>query len=337
MGRWRLLGSSRVRFAVVAVVLLAASALASGGRWPVVAIVAAVLAVVYVFRHTLFRLVLWAIGRARGVPFGVALRHEAQDRAMEREVARLRQASRMVERDPAGYEKWDTPRGAFWIPSRKIAGDALLEMLAEEALEIYGHGPAGVNPGDVVLDCGANVGTFVREALAAGAQRVIASEPTAANLECLRRNCPEALADGRLVLVPKGVWHEETQIQLYVSDSPAGDSFVVTGRKAEGPVLDVTTIDEITESMGLKRLDFIKFDIEGAERNALRGAARTLRSLHPTLAVSAYHLKDDPDVLSGIIDQTGVRYHKAVIGARLFVPGLLSSYMLPIVLLFRRA
>lgn len=337
MGRGRFLRNSRVRFAIVAAVLLAAVGWGSGGRWPVVAGVAAALAVVYAFRHTLFRLVLWAIGRAQGVPLGVALRHVAQDRAMEREVERLRQASRMVEKDPAGYEKWETPRGAFWIPSRKIAGDALLEMLAEESMEIYGHGPAGVNPGDVVLDCGANVGTFVREALTAGAQRVIASEPTAENLECLRRNCPEALADGRLVLVPKGVWHEETTIQLFVSDSPAGDSFVVSAKKTEGPVLEVTTIDRIAETLGLDRLDFIKFDIEGAERNALRGASKTLRSFRPTLAVSAYHLKDDPDVLSGIIGQVGAGYHKTAIGARLIAPGLLSSYMLPIVLLFRRA
>ena len=36
----------------------------------------------------------------------------------------------------------------------------------------------------------------------------------------------------------------------------------------------------------MPRLDFIKMDIEGAERNALRGAQDTMRRFHPKLVIA---------------------------------------------------
>ena len=53
----------------------------------------------------------------------------------------------------------------------------------------------------------------------------------------------------------------------------------------------------LVEELKLDRVDFIKFDIEGAEHQALRGARETLRRLRPRLAMSAYHLPDDARTL----------------------------------------
>lgn len=41
------------------------------------------------------------------------------------------------------------------------------------------------------------------------------------------------------------------------------------------------------------RIDFIKYDVEGAEEQALRGSAETIRRAHPDLLVSAYHRASD--------------------------------------------
>lgn len=43
----------------------------------------------------------------------------------------------------------------------------------------------------------------------------------------------------------------------------------------------------------LKTVNFIKFDIEGAEKDALLGAKETIRQHKPTLAVSVYHKSED--------------------------------------------
>ena len=66
----------------------------------------------------------------------------------------------------------DTPAGPFWIPARDRP--TLPEMLAEQQRDVYGTGEHDVHPGDVVLDCGANVGVFTRRALKRGAKLVVA-------------------------------------------------------------------------------------------------------------------------------------------------------------------
>src|SRR5438105_3354969 len=68
-----------------------------------------------------------------------------------------------------------------------------------------------------------------------------------------------------------------------VSNSGTG-SFVLpeVGRSQEMQV-PVRPLDDILQSIGAAKVDFIKMDIEGAERDALKGAARTLRQFKPRL------------------------------------------------------
>jgi hypothetical protein len=70
----------------------------------------------------------------------------------------LAAASRVTETDRA-FQKWSTPLGDYWMP--KASRDALLYDLAEQKRDIYGK---RLRPGDIVLDCGANVGVFIRKA-----------------------------------------------------------------------------------------------------------------------------------------------------------------------------
>ena len=50
-------------------------------------------------------------------------------------------ASKLVEKDPAGYHLWDTPKGRWWIPE---GDDFVLPFnLAEQERKIYGTGAAG--------------------------------------------------------------------------------------------------------------------------------------------------------------------------------------------------
>ena len=50
-------------------------------------------------------------------------------------------------------------------------------------------------------------------------------------------------------------------------------------------------------AVGVAKVDFIKMDIEGAERDALKGAAQTLKTYKPRLMLDMYHRPDDAVVL----------------------------------------
>lgn len=159
----------------------------------------------------------------------------------------------------------------------------------------YGTGDRGVHPGDVVLDCGANVGTFVKTALENGAERVVAIEPAPQTLECLRRNLAAEIAAHRVVVYPKGVWNKEDVLILNEhNDTTAMDSFVIAKDTHKGIAVPLTTIDKLVSELGLDRVDFIKMDIEGAEQNALAGGRETILKWKPRMEMSVNHLPEDP-------------------------------------------
>src|SRR5438034_846183 len=56
----------------------------------------------------------------------------------------------------------------------------------------------------------------------------------------------------------------------------------------------LTTIDILVQELHLDRVDFIKMDIEGSEKPALRGAAQTIKKFSPRMAIASEHLPDDP-------------------------------------------
>src|SRR5579864_5269825 len=141
---------------------------------------------------------------------------------------RIAKGSSTIQSDPSGLSLVQTPKGTYWVP--KGTESALPIFLGQQDDKIYGTGAVGVHRGDIVLDCGANVGVFTREALDNGAALVIAIEPAPDNVECLRRNFAREVQQGRVIVYPKGVWDRDDYLTLYVYPHNSGaDSFVVTG------------------------------------------------------------------------------------------------------------
>lgn len=70
----------------------------------------------------------------------------------------------------------------------------------------------------------------------------------------------------------------------------------------------VTTIDDFVKHNHLKSIDFIKADIEGAERFMLIGATETLKKYAPKLSICTYHLADDKEILEKIILNANPNY-----------------------------
>ena len=202
--------------------------------------------------------------------------------------AKMEQNSHLLTQE-GDLQLWDTPRGHFWMAGTapKMPGNFAL-VLAEQQNRIYGEGEHFVHQGDVVLDCGADYGTFTRSALAAGAATVVSIEPMPRKEICLRRSFATEIQQGRVIIVPKGVWNKEDTLKLYIDS-------VVEHRSVDGPVVPLTTIDKLVADLNLPRVDFIKMDIEGAEKQALDGGRHTIAKYKPRLAIATEHLPDDAE------------------------------------------
>jgi hypothetical protein len=64
----------------------------------------------------------------------------------------------------------------------------------------------------------------------------------------------------------------------------------------------------------MDKVDYIKMDIEGAEREALKGAAKTIAQFRPRLFLDANHLADDHQVLPPLIRNLNAKYQLATGG-----------------------
>jgi FkbM family methyltransferase len=233
-------------------------------------------------------------GRSPVCPMSRAVKSEEFARRKMQLKDQILAGSKVIAHD-GELEQWQTPKGNFWVEKESRYG--LPFHLAEQQLRIYGTETHWIKPGDVILDCGANIGVFTREALNAGASKVVAIEPAPENLECLRRNFAPEIAAGTVIVYPKGVWNKDDMLELHLHhDNAAADSFLIPSKAAGDKSVKVplTTIDKMMEELNLDRADFIKMDIEGAEVKALDGARATIAKYHPKLSISVYHVPDHP-------------------------------------------
>lgn len=189
------------------------------------------------------------------------------------------------------------------------AGDLLLPPIWDDYERIdegaYEYGSVQLKEGDIVFDCGANIGIFSAVAAWKGAS-VYAFEPLQ---ECFLQLQKQAdiCSNGRIFPVNYALSNHCGQETIFFSEAGMTEaSLFGIGEKQS---VEVITIDEYVRQNGIKHVDFIKADIEGAERDMLSGAKETLRKFAPKLAICTYHRPDDKEVLSKIIMEANPDYH----------------------------
>ncbi len=168
---------------------------------------------------------------------------------------------------------------------------------------------------DIVLDLGANVGMFSAFASAKGC-KVYAFEPTKdtiaryLNITSLLNPNIEivnmAVSDKSHIQVPFSIDTENSACNgiTEISDN-------VFGHNEKSTTVETITIDDFVKENNLNKVDFIKADIEGAERMMLVGAKNTLKEFEPNLSICYYHCLDDYKVLRDLILDANNNYEIA--------------------------
>jgi len=185
-----------------------------------------------------------------------------------------------------------TPLGEFWGRSNDDAHVAY-ETLDDLVFKAYERGPVRLRRGDIVLDCGGHLGTFTRYALNKGAGKVVIFEPDPLNASFIRKSFASEIREDKVHLVEAALTDRSGEVCFEPSSSAGG--VVTDERSAVSITVKSVTIDEIARE--LPRVDFIKMDIEGAERVALLGAKASISRWKPRMALCIYHLGDDPRVI----------------------------------------
>lgn len=208
----------------------------------------------------------------------------------------------------------------FWFPEQT---QLTPELWSEYLCVFWPHPSNGhyylrpstpITTGDVCIDCGACEGFFAQQALEYGAATVICLEPSAEMTRCLEFTFAEAVDQGRIKIVNAAAGGVDGLCNFSFDGA---DPF--SGRFSADlaqPRVRMVTIDSLKAELALKRVNFIKMDIEGAEVQALEGAHTVLRTDKPKLAVTTYHREFDFAALSALLTALGYQIRPAGISRR---------------------
>lgn len=139
-----------------------------------------------------------------------------------------------------------------------------------------------LNEGAVCIDCGAFTGDTVSELLMHNScNTVYAIEPDAKTFKKLK-----LYSETDSTIVP---------INAAVSDNENGVTFSAHGNRGSksadnGTLVPSVCIDKLVKDAVV---DYIKFDVEGMEAEAINGAAETIKKFKPKMLVSCYHRSED--------------------------------------------
>jgi FkbM family methyltransferase len=169
--------------------------------------------------------------------------------------------------------------------------DGLLQpfpYLAEDLLRF--------TPDEVMVDGGSFEGDTIREFVVRTGGRfkgVIAFEPAERTYEVL---CRSMAADPRIRPVRACLHDRDTMVSF--EDTGGRSAAMVSDGGSQCPAKAIDGLPEAED------ITFIKLNVEGAEAQALRGAARTIAARCPKLAIAAYHKPPDlwelPQLLRGM-------------------------------------
>jgi FkbM family methyltransferase len=181
----------------------------------------------------------------------------------------------------------------YWLPvGMDPAGLSMLypEVFFAAHPHYYESASCCIRPGDVVVDAGASEGFFTRFALQRGAS-VLAVEPWGPMAQCLRRTYAEEISAGRVWIEEAALADEEGESTLHVDPKqPWGANTTVGARSVDVTVtVRRTTVDALVPASPFGRCDFLKMDVEGIERDAIRGARESLHRDRPCVSIAVYH------------------------------------------------
>jgi FkbM family methyltransferase len=132
-------------------------------------------------------------------------------------------------------------------------------------------------PGDIVFDVGAGVGeeAIVFSKLVGTAGRVLSIEADPSTFACLT----ETIRRSSLTNVTPlscAITARDGPVTIAQSDNHIANTIIadVQGREVPG-----RTLDSLTRELGLDRIDLLKMNIEGAERDAVKGMTQLAKSV----------------------------------------------------------
>lgn len=142
-----------------------------------------------------------------------------------------------------------------------------LTSRAESLGKVYLLDKIDLEEGDLIVDCGANVGDLLLYFKHKGLNvRYVGFEPSPSEYGCLELN------GGAYKTFNAGLWNEDSNLQFYVSSNNADSSFIEPPSYDEIRIVPAVRLDKILS----EKIKLFKVEAEGGEPEAIAGSEKIL-------------------------------------------------------------
>ena len=149
-----------------------------------------------------------------------------------------------------------------------------------------------IKPNDVVIDIGAYHGWFTLLNYNYNS-RFYAFDIDPVNYKILNKNLFNKFRN--ISFFNKGVWNQTGVSKLYGDRVGSMGSHInfKNKRKSKDVECQVVTLEDIVKENNIKKIDFIKIDVEGSEIEIIESSLDLLKKYKPNLSIATYHVRDN--------------------------------------------
>lgn len=195
---------------------------------------------------------------------------------------------------------------------------SLVELIKEIIITDQYCAKEFIKNDSVVIDAGANIGIFSLFASHLTPKgKIYSFEPTKSTFEILNKNIINNNLQNSIFVYNLALGDKKEKTEIMIQDNNLGGENIILGsdffknREIEfnrKESVEMITIDNFIKENNIKKVDFIKIDTEGYEKQIIQGARNTIKEFSPVISCSAYHLKDDKIKIPELVKSISPNY-----------------------------
>ena len=208
---------------------------------------------------------------------------------MKKIISKFCKKSKLIKKG-AGLNLYKTKDGLFfWLnPEKYLDRNIIDEGVFEHHSTLLVK--KLLRPSDVVFDVGANIGYYsvLFSKLVGEAGKVYSFEPTRHYRSFLEQNILSNELKNIEVL-DFGLSNKFEQMDISIGESSATLHWVSLQSPQKTELITIKKLDDIINTLNLKKINFIKVDVDGHEPFFLQGAINTIEKYDPAVLLEVSH------------------------------------------------
>lgn len=148
-----------------------------------------------------------------------------------------------------------------------------------------------INPGDFVIDAGANVGIYTLNlATSVGENgKVFSFEPVPDNFQALSQNLQLSGSPKQVHIYNQALWNKKEILEFSLAAEHSTNVGSFTTGKVQDAIKQIKCqaikLDDFIAENNIKHFNALKMDIEGAEKFAIQGSLESIKKFRPIVCM----------------------------------------------------